>query len=54
MGSCTLTNVWFEDVCEDAISIKGDGTATIIGGGAYGADDKVYVGTALLLFQKDS
>lgn len=41
LGSCTLENLWFEDVCEDAISIKGDGTAYIIGGGAYHADDKV-------------
>lgn len=41
LGACTLEYVWFEDVCEDAISIKGDGTANIIGGGAYGADDKV-------------
>lgn len=41
LGSCTLEYVWFEDVCEDAISIKGDGTANIIGGGAYGASDKV-------------
>lgn len=40
-GSCNLEFVWFEDVCEDAISIKGDGTANIIGGGAYGASDKV-------------
>lgn len=40
-GSCNLEYVWFEDVCEDAISIKGDGTANIIGGGAYGASDKV-------------
>ncbi|KAG9251091.1 pectate lyase [Emericellopsis atlantica] len=41
LGSCTLENLWFEDVCEDAISIKGDGTADIIGGGAYHAADKV-------------
>jgi hypothetical protein len=41
LGSCTLEFVWFEDVCEDAISIKGDGTANIIGGGAYHADDKI-------------
>ncbi|KAL1859042.1 hypothetical protein Daus18300_009680 [Diaporthe australafricana] len=40
-GACTLEYVWFEDVCEDAISIKGDGDANIIGGGAYGAADKV-------------
>ncbi|KAH6689918.1 pectate lyase D [Plectosphaerella plurivora] len=40
-GSCNIEMVWFEDVCEDAISIKGDGTANIIGGGAYGASDKI-------------
>jgi hypothetical protein len=36
-----LTNVWFRDVCEDAISILGTGNATIIGGGAQEAKDKV-------------
>lgn len=42
LGSCTLTNVWFEAVCEDAITIKQDsGTSTISGGGAKGAEDKV-------------
>ncbi|CAE6529013.1 unnamed protein product [Rhizoctonia solani] len=42
LGSCTLNNVWFEDVCEDAITIKqSSGTSTITGGGAKGADDKV-------------
>jgi hypothetical protein len=41
LGSCTLENLWFEDVCEDAISIKGDGTANISGGGAFHASDKV-------------
>lgn len=40
-GSCNLEYVWFEDVCEDAISLKGDGTANIIGGGAYHASDKI-------------
>ncbi|GAB7358740.1 hypothetical protein MBLNU230_g3969t1 [Neophaeotheca triangularis] len=43
-GPCTLENVWFENVCEDAISVKNDnpGDETwIIGGGAYNADDKV-------------
>lgn len=43
-GGCTIENVWFEDVCEDAISIKEDeaGTETrIIGGGAYKASDKI-------------
>ncbi|POS72362.1 pectate lyase F [Diaporthe helianthi] len=33
-GGCTIENVWFEDVCEDAISI-------IIGGGVYSASDKI-------------
>ena len=40
-GACNLEFVWFEDVCEDAISLKGDGTANIIGGGAYHASDKI-------------
>ncbi|KAF2137045.1 polysaccharide lyase family 3 protein [Aplosporella prunicola CBS 121167] len=40
-GSCTIENVWWEAVCEDALSLKGDGDATITGGGATGADDKV-------------
>ncbi|TRM62568.1 polysaccharide lyase family 3 protein [Schizophyllum amplum] len=43
-GHCNLEFVWFEDVCEDAISIKNDAAGTesnIIGGGAYHADDKV-------------
>lgn len=40
-GSCTLTNVWFRDVCEDAISVLGTGDATITGGGAQEAIDKV-------------
>ncbi|RYP87426.1 hypothetical protein DL769_000522 [Monosporascus sp. CRB-8-3] len=43
-GHCTLEFVWFEDVCEDAITIKNDtpGKETwIIGGGAYHASDKV-------------
>ncbi|KAL2679177.1 hypothetical protein Neosp_009940 [[Neocosmospora] mangrovei] len=43
-GGCTLTNVWWDAVCEDAFSIKkqADGeTTTINGGGAKGAEDKV-------------
>ncbi|TGO76356.1 hypothetical protein BELL_0160g00100 [Botrytis elliptica] len=43
-GACTLKFVWFEDVCEDAISIKKDKAGDqswIIGGGAYHASDKV-------------
>ncbi|TKX19784.1 pectate lyase-like protein [Elsinoe australis] len=40
-GACTLTNVWFRDVCEDAISVLGNGNALITGGGAANAKDKV-------------
>jgi pectate lyase len=43
-GSCTLENVWFGDVGEDAITFKGSGTSqvmTITGGGAFSATDKV-------------
>ncbi|SJL08509.1 related to Probable pectate lyase F [Armillaria ostoyae] len=44
-GYCTLKFVWFEDVYEDAITIKndeaGDYDTNIIGGGAYHAEDKV-------------
>ncbi|KAL1754477.1 polysaccharide lyase family 3 protein [Schizophyllum commune] len=43
-GHCDLRFVWFEDVCEDAISIKNDAAGSysnIIGGGAYHAEDKV-------------
>ncbi|GAB1215538.1 hypothetical protein ATERTT37_004729 [Aspergillus terreus] len=42
MGACTIENVWWEAVCEDALSLKeGSGPFTIIGGGAQGAEDKV-------------
>ncbi|CAE7217268.1 unnamed protein product, partial [Rhizoctonia solani] len=41
-GPCTIRNVWFEDVCEDAITIRqSSGTTTITGGGARNASDKV-------------
>ncbi|KAK7429838.1 hypothetical protein QQZ08_003683 [Neonectria magnoliae] len=40
-GRCTLTNVWFRDVCEDAISALGNGNVLIQGGGAQEAKDKV-------------
>jgi hypothetical protein len=43
-GSCTLENVWFGDVGEDAISFKGSDKSqvmTINGGGAFSASDKV-------------
>ncbi|KAJ8490179.1 hypothetical protein ONZ45_g1964 [Pleurotus djamor] len=43
-GPCTVTNVWWEDVCEDAITIKQTGSgdvSTINGGGAFHASDKI-------------
>lgn len=43
-GACTLTNVWWSSVCEDAFTIKEqkDGeTTTVTGGGAFEAEDKV-------------
>ncbi|CAE6370655.1 unnamed protein product [Rhizoctonia solani] len=41
-GSCNIYNVWFEDVCEDAITLRQtSGTTNIVGGGAKGASDKV-------------
>jgi hypothetical protein len=44
-GSCTLRNVWWEDVGEDAATFTGTSpsqTATVEGGGARGATDKVF------------
>ncbi|KAG8727723.1 hypothetical protein FRC11_012612, partial [Ceratobasidium sp. 423] len=39
---CTIRNVWFEDVCEDAITIReSSGTLTITGGGAKSGADRV-------------
>ncbi|KAH7715986.1 pectate lyase [Aphelenchoides avenae] len=42
-GSCTIENVWWEDVGEDAATFKGaaGATYTVTGGGAKNADDKV-------------
>ncbi|KAI9052766.1 hypothetical protein LZ554_003039 [Drepanopeziza brunnea f. sp. 'monogermtubi'] len=40
-GACTLKNVWFRSVCEDAISLLGTGDVLIQGGGAQNAKDKV-------------
>ncbi|MFJ8754722.1 pectate lyase [Streptomyces sp. NPDC102441] len=44
-GSCTLENVWWTDVGEDAASFKGKSSGSVYrvnGGGAKGADDKVF------------
>jgi pectate lyase len=43
-GGCTLNNVWWSAVCEDAFSVKvqdAGATTFIKGGGAFGAEDKV-------------
>ncbi|KXH47551.1 pectate lyase [Colletotrichum nymphaeae SA-01] len=43
-GGCTLDNVWWAAVCEDAFTIKNQDageTTTITSGGAFGAEDKV-------------
>ncbi|KDN60892.1 putative pectate lyase [Colletotrichum sublineola] len=43
-GGCTLDNVWWSAVCEDAFTIKkqeAGETTTITSGGAFGAEDKV-------------
>ncbi|MGN9758190.1 pectate lyase [Streptomyces sp. SD31] len=45
LGSCTLRNVWWQDVGEDAATFKGtsaSATYLVIGGGARKADDKVF------------
>ncbi|WYZ40779.1 hypothetical protein EsH8_IV_001120 [Colletotrichum jinshuiense] len=42
LGSCTINNVWFQKVCEDAITFKQQsGTSFVNGGGAQDAADKV-------------
>ena len=43
-GSCTLQNVWWEDVGEDAATFRGSSSSNVYlvqGGGARHADDKV-------------
>ena len=43
-SSCTLRNVWWEDVGEDAATFRGTGSPTFLvdGGGARSASDKVF------------
>ncbi|WP_033368065.1 pectate lyase, partial [Dactylosporangium aurantiacum] len=44
LGTCTIQNVWWEDVGEDAATFLGTsgGTSYVIGGGARSASDKVF------------
>ncbi|MGX7671068.1 pectate lyase [Plantactinospora sp. DSM 117369] len=43
-GPCTLRNVWWEDVGEDAATFRGSGSPSFLvdGGGARSANDKVF------------
>ncbi|GAA1652334.1 pectate lyase [Catellatospora bangladeshensis] len=43
-GTCTLRNVWWNDIGEDAATFKGtgNGTSYVIGGGARSGSDKVF------------
>ncbi|KAM0273579.1 hypothetical protein ACHAQH_008242 [Verticillium albo-atrum] len=42
-GTCTLNNIWWADVCEDAATFKqASGTSSINGGGAFNAKDKIF------------
>ncbi|MFF8195594.1 pectate lyase [Streptomyces bobili] len=44
-GSCTLQNVWWEDVGEDAATFRGSSSSNVynvVGGGAKEASDKVF------------
>ncbi|KAF8063417.1 pectate lyase, partial [Lyophyllum atratum] len=40
-GPCTVTNVWWEDVCEGLKQTGSGDVTTITGGGAFGAADKI-------------
>ncbi|KAK6538615.1 hypothetical protein TWF694_010193 [Orbilia ellipsospora] len=41
-GTCTIQNVWWLDVCEDALTLlQASGTSYVIGGGALHAADKI-------------
>ncbi|OLN94004.1 putative pectate lyase E 1 [Colletotrichum chlorophyti] len=40
-GACTLKNVYFRRVCENAVTLRGNGNVLIQGGGAQSAADNV-------------
>ena len=42
LGNCTIQNVWWEDVGEDAATFLGGTDYYVIGGGARAASDKVF------------
>jgi hypothetical protein len=41
-GDVTLNNITWEDIGEDALTIKGEGTVVLDGGAAYEGEDKVF------------
>lgn len=41
-GDATLQDVWWKDVGEDALTMKGEGNVHVMGGGAYNASDKIF------------
>lgn len=45
-GNATISNVTWQDVGEDALTLKASGTVNITGGGAYKAYDKVFQANA--------
>ncbi|KAJ0160522.1 Pectate lyase H [Colletotrichum tanaceti] len=48
LGDAWVENVWWEDVCEDALTSKGLNTQLrVVGGGARGASDKIFQDNAL-------
>lgn len=55
-GPCTLRNVWWEDVGEDAATFRGTGNPSFLvdGGGARSATDKIFQhnGSGTLTIQK--
>lgn len=54
-GNCTLADVVWNDICEDAATNKSEGgTMTIVGGSAYNASGSGYGGTPDKIFQHNS
>ena len=54
-GNCTLTDVVWNDICEDAATNKSEGgTMTIVGGSAYNASGSGYGGKPDKIFQHNS
>jgi pectate lyase C len=50
-GNVTLENITWEDVGEDALTVKGSGTVTLNGGSARAASDKIFQVNAASTFR---